>query len=122
MVLLYKIKGVISMNNQIYGSFFGNLSLPFIQHVYRPLPDTYKPCRQILMTTINSSASGSSFLPASSLPLFPKYEVDYVVISSWERNSYSIEDDAFASLFPCVYSNGEFMLYQVTDEKQKKQP
>lgn len=57
--------------------------------------------------------------PASSLPLFQKYEVDYVVISSWERSSYTIEEDAFASLFPCVYSNGEFTLYRVSDEKAK---
>lgn len=53
--------------------------------------------------------------PSSSLPLFQKYEVDYVVISSWERNSYEIEEDVFRSLFPCVYSYGEFALYQVTD-------
>ncbi len=52
--------------------------------------------------------------PGESLELFQKYHVDYVMISSWERSNYEVDEAAFAELFECVFScnNDEIKIYK----------
>lgn len=50
--------------------------------------------------------------PETSLALFQKYSVDYVIISSYERNDYQIDETLFDTLFPCVYEKGDIKVYQ----------
>lgn len=50
--------------------------------------------------------------PKTSLELFQKYSVDYVIISSYERNDYQIDETLFDTLFPCVYEKGDIKVYQ----------
>lgn len=52
--------------------------------------------------------------PLENLDLFEKYSVDYVVISSWERNSYAIDERIFAEQFELVFSYDGVKLYEVT--------
>lgn len=53
--------------------------------------------------------------PMDSEALFQKYDVDYVMISSWERSSYAVDEAAFDSMFECVFScnNDEIKIYKV---------
>lgn len=52
--------------------------------------------------------------PMASQELFQKYHVDYVMISSWERGDYAVDETAFDTMFPCVfnYNNNEIKLYK----------
>lgn len=50
--------------------------------------------------------------PAFSMELFEKYHVDYVMISSWERNSYNVDETAFDAMFDCVFVLDEIKLYK----------
>lgn len=54
--------------------------------------------------------------PLSSLDLFQKYQVDYVIISSWERNSYQVDEKAFDDAFECVLKEGDMKLYRITSD------
>lgn len=54
--------------------------------------------------------------PLSSLDLFQKYQVDYVIISSWERNSYQVDEKAFDDAFECVLEEGDMKLYKITSD------
>lgn len=47
-----------------------------------------------------------------------EYKVDYIMISSYERSSYRINEGLFSQLYPKVYTSddGEIVLYQVTKE------
>lgn len=51
--------------------------------------------------------------PLGNLDLYEKYDVDYVVISSWERGSYTIDESMFAEQFELVFSHGSVNLYEV---------
>lgn len=50
--------------------------------------------------------------PESSLSLFEYYNVDYVMISSWERSNYTIDEAVFDRLFECVFTYEEITLYK----------
>lgn len=52
--------------------------------------------------------------PENSQELFRKYHVDYVMISSWERGSYNLDEFLFDSMFECVFqcNDGEIKLYK----------
>lgn len=52
--------------------------------------------------------------PRDSLDLFQKYHVDYVMISSWERSNYTVDEAAFADMFECVFNcnNDEIKIYK----------
>lgn len=50
--------------------------------------------------------------PESSLELFRQYDVDYVMISSWERSNFAIDESAFDALFECVFAYEEIKLYK----------
>lgn len=50
--------------------------------------------------------------PAFSMELFEKYQVEYIMISSWERSSYQIDETVYDALFDCVFTSGEVKLYR----------
>ena len=51
--------------------------------------------------------------PLANLDLYEKYGVDYVVISSWERSSYAIDESVFAEYFELVFNHGSINLYKI---------
>lgn len=51
--------------------------------------------------------------PLDNLDLFEKYNVSYVVISSWERGNYQIDESIFASMGNLVFSHNDVQLYQI---------
>lgn len=50
--------------------------------------------------------------PETSEELFEKYDVDYIMISSWERGNYNISEETFDTMFPLWFSNDEIKIYQ----------
>ena len=44
-----------------------------------------------------------------------KYDVDYIYVSSYERSSYRVNEDALERLFEKVYENGEAAVYRVPE-------
>ena len=50
--------------------------------------------------------------PASTSDLLERYHIDYILISSWERRDYQIDEDAFRQLFTCVYDRDGVQLYR----------
>ncbi|MDO4458999.1 MAG: hypothetical protein Q4C42_02790 [Clostridia bacterium] len=51
--------------------------------------------------------------PRENEQLFNDYSVDYVLVSSYERNSYDVDEVAIAGMFPLVYSNDDVSIYKV---------
>ncbi len=51
--------------------------------------------------------------PLEHMELFEKYNVDYVVISNYERNDYTVEETSFQTCFEEVFSQGDAVLYRV---------
>lgn len=51
--------------------------------------------------------------PLENLGLYEQYQVDYIVISSFERRSYKINEAIFAKNFTKVFSTGDVTLYQM---------
>jgi uncharacterized membrane protein len=51
--------------------------------------------------------------PAASLPLYDQYSVDYIVVSSWECGSYTVDKAALQKLFTPVFQTGNVVLYKV---------
>lgn len=54
--------------------------------------------------------------PKTSENLFQQYSVDYIMISSWERSCYNLEEDVFDTMFECVYegNEGEIKIYKIS--------
>ncbi len=53
--------------------------------------------------------------PLENWNLYEQYSVDYVVISSWERSSYFIDEGVFAEHFELIFSCDGVKLYEVTN-------
>lgn len=51
--------------------------------------------------------------PASSLTVYEKYDVAYVVVTNWERANYAVDEAALLELFELVFEEGDARLYQV---------
>lgn len=51
--------------------------------------------------------------PVASLPLYDQYNVDYIVVSSWERSSYAVDEQALQAMFTPMFESGDVVLYQV---------
>ena len=51
--------------------------------------------------------------PLAHMDLFAKYNVSYVVISSYERNSYAVDESAFRQNFAEAFSYGDVTLYRI---------
>ena len=52
--------------------------------------------------------------------LSQKYNVDYVLIGSYERSNYAVDEGYFAERFPLFYENAEVTIYQVTPAQAAK--
>lgn len=52
--------------------------------------------------------------PQDFQELFQKYHVDYIMVSSWERSSYTVDEAYFDSTYECVFqcNDGEIKLYK----------
>lgn len=50
--------------------------------------------------------------PLENMDLYKKYGVDYVVISPWERSSYTIDENIFAEYFELEFTHGSVNLYK----------
>ncbi len=53
--------------------------------------------------------------PEESIPILEKYSVDYVMVSAYENNNYSADEEAIKRLFPCVYDKDGIRLYAVSN-------
>ena len=51
--------------------------------------------------------------PAASLSLYAQYNVDYILVSSWERSSYAVDEDALQQLFTPIFETNSVVLYKV---------
>ena len=51
--------------------------------------------------------------PAENSHLFKKYDVEYVMISSWERSDYTVDERYFITNFEKVFTSGNVDLYRV---------
>lgn len=51
--------------------------------------------------------------PLDNQHLYDRYDVSYIVISSWERSNYNIDESLIATEYPLVFSYNEINLYQV---------
>lgn len=51
--------------------------------------------------------------PETARNLFSRFGVGYILLSDFERNSYQIDQEALDRMFPRVYENDGWILYQV---------
>lgn len=50
--------------------------------------------------------------PSLSTELFQKYHVDYIMVSSFERSSYCVDEEALNAMFECIFTQSEIKLYK----------
>ncbi|MBQ5672471.1 MAG: hypothetical protein IIV43_08985, partial [Oscillospiraceae bacterium] len=50
--------------------------------------------------------------PAWYPETFALYDIDYIVVSAYERNNYQVDETTIASMFPCVYDTDGVRVYQ----------
>ncbi len=53
--------------------------------------------------------------PGGSQSWFQEFQVDYILVSDFERSSYQVDEAAIAARYPKVYDDGVRVLYQVTE-------
>lgn len=51
--------------------------------------------------------------PSASLDLYAQYSVDYILVSSWERSSYAVDEVALQHLFTPIFQSGDAILYKI---------
>ncbi len=51
--------------------------------------------------------------PEASRNLFARFQVNYILLSDFERNSYQVDQEALDRMFPRIYENDGWILYQV---------
>lgn len=67
----------------------------------------------------NESAVRSMYeSPETSLSLYERYGVDYVLISSFELNDYAVDREAITELFECIYESDGIEIYRVNKGAQ----
>ncbi len=54
--------------------------------------------------------------PSNHEEILEKYGVDYILVSSYERDSYEVDEEALDSMFQTVFSNGEATVYRVKQD------
>ena len=56
--------------------------------------------------------------PETSGALFERYGVDYIMVSSYERNNYALREESFEDLFERVYEadGGEIKICRVPSD------
>ncbi len=64
--------------------------------------------------SVQQNAAAAMFSsPKSNIDKFEELEVDYVLVSAFERDSYDIDEAELAELFQCVYDENGIRLYKV---------
>lgn len=53
--------------------------------------------------------------PEENLDILAKYDVDYIYVSSYERNDYDLDEAALAMLFDAVFENDEATIYKIPE-------
>lgn len=53
--------------------------------------------------------------PQDNLDILTKYDVDYIYVSSYERNDYAVDEAALDEMFDLVFENGEATIYKVPE-------
>ncbi|MBR4081268.1 MAG: hypothetical protein IKK21_05745 [Clostridia bacterium] len=53
--------------------------------------------------------------PAGNTDVLTKYDVDYILVSSYERSDYIIDYDALNEMYTVVFENGEATVYAVPE-------
>ena len=56
--------------------------------------------------------------PEKNRELFWEYGVDYVLVSDFEADSYEVDAEGLARLFPCVFDDGARQLFRVTSPQR----
>ena len=51
--------------------------------------------------------------PENNLDILHKYNVDYVLVSSYERNDYDVEEDAMREMWEVVFENREAVIFAI---------
>ncbi len=51
--------------------------------------------------------------PENSEDLLEEYQIDFIIISDYERNSYTVDEEAFDDLYETVYNNESIKIYEV---------
>lgn len=51
--------------------------------------------------------------PEAYPEILSKYDVDYIYVSSYERNSYDVDEEALRSICPVVFENDEAVIFRV---------
>ena len=51
---------------------------------------------------------------APSEALLAQWGIDYVMISSWERSDYAVDEAFYAQRYPVWNQNGSYTIYQIT--------
>ena len=52
--------------------------------------------------------------PQANCALFEKYSIDYILVSAYERNSFTVNEAEIKALFPCVFDGNGVQIYKVT--------
>lgn len=58
--------------------------------------------------------------PVKNIELFWEYEVDYILVSDFEEDSFDVDVEGIEKLFPCVYENDVRRLYKVTGKVERR--
>lgn len=53
--------------------------------------------------------------PSNNTDILTKYDVDYIYVSSYERSSYAVDEDALNAMYDVVFSNSEATIWKVPE-------
>lgn len=53
--------------------------------------------------------------PGNNTDILTKYDVDYIYVSSYERSSYAVDEDALNAMYDVVFSNNEATIWKVPE-------
>ena len=51
--------------------------------------------------------------PQANCALFEKYSIDYILVSAYERNNFTVNETEIKALFPCVFDENGVQIYKV---------
>ena len=54
--------------------------------------------------------------PEENAWVLSKYDVDYILVSSYERGNYQVDEEKLTEHYPLVFGNGEARIYQVPEK------
>lgn len=53
--------------------------------------------------------------PEENAAVLAKYDVDYILVTSYERSDYAVDEEALRRLYPVVFENDEGTVYRVPE-------